>query len=333
LITLRDFSQTRGLAEQHGLDFITVGHHCQSSSRLRKVTSTLHRAWELRRLLARERVAAAVSHGSRASLLAAKSLGVPALTLDDYEFSSIGLYKRFSNRILIPSIIPEDRLLAQGLPLHKVVRYPGIKEEVYVYDVTPDATVLNKLGLDPRRVIVTLRPPATWAHYHDGLGERLFRALLQRLDRTRDMQVVVSARTDAQRQEIRLRYGLSPDKFIFPLEAVDALSLMWFSDAVFSGGGTMVREAALLGVPTYSVFGGRVGAADEYLVSRGRLRLLRDPAEIANIPLPEQRTARPAAPTGKSLAGFIANEILRFITEPRNRVLASGLSSSAHDAH
>lgn len=331
VITVRDFSQTRGLAEQHGLEFTTVGRHCQTSSRLRKVTSTLHRAWSLRRVVAKHRVAAAVSHGSRALLIAAKSLGLPVLTLDDYEFSSIGLYKRFSDRILVPEVIPESRLLAQGLPSRKIVRYPGIKEEVYVYDFTPDASILEKLELDPRRAIVTLRPPATWAHYHEASGEVLFRALLNRLNQESGIQIVVSARTKAQEVELRERYGLSSGKFIISSQAVDGLSLMWFSDVVFSGGGTMVREAALLGVQTYSIFGGRIGATDEYLVSRGRLRLLRDPSEIDNLLLPKQRTERPSVPTGHSLAPFMAREILRFLAETPRSACHTDVCSSVHD--
>ena len=174
---------------------------------------------------------------------------------------------------------------------------------------------MDKLRLDARRVIVTVRPHAPWAHYYDSLGDLLFRALLSRLNREEGIQVVVSARTKPQEEELRERYGLTSEKFKVSSQAMDGLSLMWFSDAVFSGGGTMVREAALLGLNVHSVFGGRIGAADEYLVSRGRLQLLRDPHEVATLPLPKHRTDRPAAPKGHSLAPFIAQEIFRFVCE------------------
>ncbi|HWO36225.1 MAG TPA: DUF354 domain-containing protein, partial [Candidatus Acidoferrum sp.] len=193
--------------------------------------------------------------------------------------------------------------------------YPGLKEEVYVYDFKPESSVLEKLRLDPRRVIVTVRPPATWAHYHESLGDVLFRVLLKRLEREPGLQVMVLARTESQAVELRQRYGLSPEKFNVSAQAVDGLSLMWFSDAVFSGGGTMVREAALLGLNVHSFFGGRIAAADEYLVSQGRLRLLREASEINALTLPTKRTERPVVPGGRSLAPFIAGEILRFVRE------------------
>ena len=42
----------------------------------------------------------------------------------------------------------------------------------------------------------------------------------------------------------------------------------------------MIREAAALGVPAYSTFGGRTGVVDEYLEASGRLKLIRDRNEI-----------------------------------------------------
>jgi predicted glycosyltransferase len=63
-------------------------------------------------------------------------------------------------------------------------------------------------------------------------------------------------------------------KIIVPDKALNGLDLIWHSDFVVSGGGTMNREAAALGVPVYSIFLGRIGAVDKYLASRGRLTLI-----------------------------------------------------------
>jgi hypothetical protein len=63
-------------------------------------------------------------------------------------------------------------------------------------------------------------------------------------------------------------------KIRIPHQVVDGLNLIWHSDLVISGGGTMNREAAALGVPVYSTFRGKIGAVDQYLSDRGRLILL-----------------------------------------------------------
>ena len=80
-----------------------------------------------------------------------------------------------------------------------------------------------------------------------------------------------------------------------PEQVVDGLSLIWYSDLVISGGGTMNREAATLGVPVYSVFRGKIGAVDHYLSTRGRLTLLGSVRDVQTKILLVRRN-RPAEP-------------------------------------
>jgi predicted glycosyltransferase len=49
---------------------------------------------------------------------------------------------------------------------------------------------------------------------------------------------------------------------------MNGLDLIWNSNLVISGGGTMIREAAALNVPAYSIFGSQLGAIDRYLESK-----------------------------------------------------------------
>ena len=68
----------------------------------------------------------------------------------------------------------------------------------------------------------------------------------------------------------RLR-ALGRGRLVVPTRAVDSRSLMAMADLVLGAGGTMTREAALLGSPTLSVFSGRAPAVDRWLVERGLL--------------------------------------------------------------
>jgi predicted glycosyltransferase len=67
---------------------------------------------------------------------------------------------------------------------------------------------------------------------------------------------------------------------ILPEQAVDAQSLIALADVVVSAGGTMNREAAALGVPVYTTYGGRLGGVDEELIRQGRLKPLTDPRAL-----------------------------------------------------
>jgi hypothetical protein len=67
---------------------------------------------------------------------------------------------------------------------------------------------------------------------------------------------------------------------VVPTHAVDGLDLIWYSDMVISGGGTMNREAAALGIPVYSLFRGTMGAVDKHLAETGKLVLLESEQDV-----------------------------------------------------
>ncbi len=84
-------------------------------------------------------------------------------------------------------------------------------------------------------------------------------------------------RTEEQRDYVR---SLALPSVLVPDGAVDAQSLIAIADLVVSAGGTMNREAAALGVPVYTTFGGRLGGVDEELIRQGLLRPLTDPRAL-----------------------------------------------------
>ena len=73
---------------------------------------------------------------------------------------------------------------------------------------------------------------------------------------------------------------IAAGKFIIPAHVEDGMNIIWNSDLVVSGGGTMNREAAAMGVPVYSIFRGPIGAVDRFLASKGRLVLLENVEQV-----------------------------------------------------
>jgi predicted glycosyltransferase len=303
LISIRAFGQTEGLARSYGMDFTVIGTHVPQSSRAGRVCETLARAARLVEFGAAHRPIAAVSHGSRSLTLAAAALSIPSMALYDYEHVSASVF-RFCRRVLVPEIVLRNRA-----PGDDRVGYPGFKEDVYVSGFRPDPAVLQKLGLDPDRLIVSVRPPATWAHYHSDDSTTLFRALVEHLRAFSDAQIVVLARTQEQAAELARDFVLDTPPFLLTSEAVDGLGLLSHSDATFSGGGTMVREAALLGVDAYSTFAGRPGAVDLELERLGKLTMLRSVDEIANLRL-RKRPRTADHPRASVTRTFILQQIL-----------------------
>jgi predicted glycosyltransferase len=58
---------------------------------------------------------------------------------------------------------------------------------------------------------------------------------------------------------------------------------------VVSGGGTMNREAAALGIPVYSIFRGKSGAVDRQLQKEGRFLIIENIDAVKNKILLQRR--------------------------------------------
>ncbi|HEV2764273.1 MAG TPA: DUF354 domain-containing protein [Pyrinomonadaceae bacterium] len=291
--TAREFAQTVELAERSGLRPVVVGGHGGRGLR-GKAGNLLGRAWALRRWARGRRFDLAVSHNSYAQIVAARSLGLRAVTLMDYEHQPANhLAFRLASRVVVPRAFPEESLRRFGAGARKVRRYEGIKEDVYLADFEPDPKFrdeLAALGVAEGDVLVVVRPPASEALYHRFENE-LFDELLRRLAARDDVRVVLLARNDGQRAALATRHASA--RIIWPRRALDGANLIAASDLVVSAGGTMNREAAALGVPAATVYAGRFAALDEQLVREGRLRRIQTREDLDAL-RPEKKGERNA---------------------------------------
>jgi len=276
-VTARDFAQTLGLCRRLGIAHTPIGHH-QGERLVAKARGLAARSMALARWARGRRFDVALAHGSNDLSVAASLLRVPSATMFDYEWATVQhtVNCRLAARVVVPDVIPEDRLARYGAR-GKIAPYPGLKEEYYLSDFEADPSVLTDLGLDPREPVVVVRTPPEVSLYHRFAND-LFGGVL---DRVRGQQAVVLPRTDAQRAELHRAGG-----FIVPDHAIDAQSLIAHADLVISAGGTMNREAVALRTPVFSTFEGRLGAVDAQLIAQGRLRKLTDVEEIELVKRP-----------------------------------------------
>ena len=281
IVTYRDHAQTAELTLERWPDARLIGE-AGRPGRARKVTELAGRALRLGRWARRERPQVALSHNSYAQLIAARSLSIPAVTAMDFEYQPMNhVAFRAADRILLPDAVPGEIVVKQGAKPAKVVRYRGLKEEVYLADFTPEEGILARLGVrrpDGGAVVIARSAPAG-AAYHPAENP-LLDECLRELGSRPDVITVALARHAWQREHLR---GLGLERLVVPEGAVDARSLLYAADAFVGAGGTMSREAALLGLPTWSAFAGERPAVDRWLESEGRLHALEDPGELAAI--------------------------------------------------
>ncbi len=275
VLTARDAFQVCELADQNGLVYKQIGRHFGRNKAM-KVVGWIWRSLKMVPFARREKPDLALSHGSRSQVLVANLFRIPTVVIMDYEYSNVPPFTRPKWEIA-PEVIS-----AESLPGRTILKYAGIKEDVYVPSFTPDPAILAELGVSNGDILVTARTPATEAHYHNPESEKLFIDLMEKILATPGTKVILLPRNGKQGHLLgRIDAAwFAAKRVVIPQKALNGLNLIYYSDLVLSGGGTMVREAAALGVPAYSFFCGTLGAVDKYLASTGRLVLLSSDEDI-----------------------------------------------------
>jgi predicted glycosyltransferase len=297
-VTAREFAQTLPLLERAGIPHTVISKH-RGRNMAAKGYGLAARTSAMVRFGRGRAFDLALSHASNDLPVAARVLGVPHVTMFDYEHAKLShhINVRLSTAALVPDAIPVDALVPYGGTAEKVIRYPGLKEEYYLADLVPDPAVPGALGVEEDRVLVVVRTPPSMAAYHR-MENPVFVEVLERVAaavRDGEAQAVVLVRTPDQRAEIA---AIDPEAFIVPETVVDAQSLVYYADVVVSGGGTLNREAVALGTPAYTVFQGELGAVDRRLIEEGRLARLDDASSLPLEKKPREDRPRVRRPVG-----------------------------------
>jgi predicted glycosyltransferase len=269
VLTVRDHAQTLDLAERAFGRGVVIGSQ-SPTGRVAKGWAIVERSFRLYRFARAVAPDVALSHGSYSQLIAARAARIGAVTMMDYEHQPANhLSFRLAQRVVVPEVFPEDALERFGAARASVVRYPGFKEELYLGRASSDGAVLREIGLVPDAVIIVFRPPPEGALYHRMDNER-FERLLDEATSHAELQTVILPRRPEQAEPYLRRPGV-----IVPNRPVDGRALLLCADLMIGAGGTMNREAALLGTPTYTMFAGKLAAVDAALIEQGLMFDLR----------------------------------------------------------
>lgn len=311
LVTARDAYQVRELIEFYGVSAKIVGRH-YGKHKVLKALGTCWRALALTRVVRKQKPDLAICHGSRGLLLTCTLLRIPTVALMDYEFGAElpGIKPTW---LMVPSVLSENQMgFSSGM-----IKYPGLKEDVYLSTFQPDRTLRERLGIAADDVLIIVRPPATEAHYHNPDGDKLLTEVLNRFAHDRGIKILLLPRNKRQATELHSAWAgqIASGNLLIPEHAEDGLNLIWNSDLVISGGGTMNREAAAMGVPVYSIFRGKIGLVDHYLADQGRLVLLESVEDVrTKIKAVHREKLGPRADgTGSSTLEAIVRDIISLV--------------------
>jgi predicted glycosyltransferase len=292
-LTARDFGQTVQLLELYQMKAQVFGKQ-GNKSRFIKIFQTVLRSLRLYSYACAKNIDLSLCPGSRSMIMSSRLLGIPVIVFDDYEYSYMPSWMlKWITKLYVPSVMSLNSYLSRNLDARKIVRYPGLKEDLYVHGYKPDKGLLSELGIDSKNIVALMRPPATTAHYHVHEGDKLFWNALKYLSKRTDVSIIIIPRNPDQHEEIEnwINENKHETQVIIPPKVCHGPSLILAVDLVVSGGGTMNREAACLGMPVYSIFRGRLGSIDRHLIENGRLHLIEDAGALSRIEL-RKRTSR-----------------------------------------
>ena len=315
LVTARDQGMTVDLLRQRGIEPVVVGG-ASASSRAGKMLSVTTRASRLVGHAMRGGRPGLLIASSRPSNVAAWALRIPSFQFTDYEHSHSTIARRTGTYLLHPDVIDAATLIEQGYRSDRLVPVPGLKEAISFSGIDLDAIEPHVFpGAEiPGRVKVLFRPPGEAAHYFVEESLKVAFDLLEHLARREDVVVLYLPRYSSQvsyldryswlNQPVVLRGGIP---FVSLLKAVDA---------VISSGGTMLREAAYLGIPAFSILRSEIGQVDRYLESIGRLTILGRGDEFPHpAPGPVQLDVLPAR--SPDIVGETTDSILALASRSR----------------
>ena len=307
LLTARDVNSTPELARAYGLDPVVTGR-AYGKGRLGKIVGTLEHAGRLTRLAAGWRPALAVSHGSRSQAIAAGILRVPLLLFFDYENADLRVFRFLNTWYAYPDRIENELGPMAFVPTERRFAYHGLKEHLTVLSQRRDDAALRAAGVPIGEPFAVIRPESDTAHYLEGIDDTLLLAAIRACRRWGLVPVVVPR---SRQQLARLAPILEPlGPVVITSVAVNGADLLTRARLLVSGGGTMNREAVVLGLPCISMFRGQLGALDRAFIAERRIVHAPTAEAIDLLPTPpEPLPACDAEETALQLLAWIVQRL------------------------
>lgn len=263
-ITSRPLANTIALLQQSGLEHKVVGRH-YGKNILMKMWGFPIRVFQLIVNVRKANPDIAVSQSSFHSPLVAWILGIRSLYTNDNEHAKGNhIAFLFASQIMIPESMLLPRSITNYFIARKIIRYPGIKEGIYLWEKASNPDFKNGLAF-PKKEQIYVRPEPNTAQYYNGKHNFLDEVLLV-LQYEYDITVLTRDKKQFDHYSKPKFFKLHVPEKPIPFHVVAG------SCSLFIGaGGSMTRELALMGVPAISVYQSKLLGVDEYLLKKGLL--------------------------------------------------------------
>jgi len=263
LLTCRPLANTIELLDIHALPYHVIGKH-YGKRIVNKALGFIFRIFQLLVFLRGKRIDVSISHSSFYSPVVAWLLGIKSIYLNDNEHAQGNKISFiFADRIMVPEFLDVRKVRRQWAATQKIITYPGVKEGIYLwYYQSKPSTAFNMQNKENNKAIF-VRPEPWTAQYYNGKHNFLDKLLIDLKD---TFHVVLLPRSKVQEEYYReSRFA----GIAVPENSISLPDIMENCDLFIGAGGTMTREAAVLGIPTISIYQDKLLDVDKFLIEKG----------------------------------------------------------------
>ncbi len=279
MLTSRRYEQVLPLIEAAGRDDIIIVGEYGGGSLEGKLRASIARSMELAEHVINSAPALAVSSGSPEAARIAYGLAIPHILTSDTPQSPVNsLCAPLSRRVFTPWIIGKAPWIKYGVRRREITLYKGLDPIAWLDEMPHDKSVLKQYDLRENNYIV-IRSSEFKAAYlgEEHLGQ--FIELVRKLAEVRggDYDIVVMPRYDDEIKKLEDGLGSSVKIVKKP---VAGSAILRYSASFIGGGGTMTQEAALMGVPVFSIYPKKPPEVISFLIRRG---LVKRPRNVSSL--------------------------------------------------
>ncbi len=248
-------------------DYYSVGEYGGATLK-GKLKAGSERVIELSDIIDQEQPDILVSFSSPDATRTAFGMGIPIVLMNDTPHAEAvaRLTLSLSEVLIYPESIEEAEFARYGTT--DFIPYKGVDEALWIKEFQDNKDVLDDLGIVDGEYIV-LRCEESKSAYFRKLfpefdpGGTVVEEMVHKLEKQNlDFDIVAFPRYPEQDAILKELDVIVPDV------SVDTLSLLYHARVAMTGGGTMGREAAMLGTPTIYTFPWEL-AVSKYIADMG----------------------------------------------------------------
>ncbi|HUU78228.1 MAG TPA: DUF354 domain-containing protein [candidate division Zixibacteria bacterium] len=255
LYTTREHDYIQDIFSTNNIQPKSMGEYGGSTLK-GKLIASASRMLELSEYIAdyKENIIGAVSFSSPDASRVAFGLGIPLILLNDTSHStSVGrLTFSLARYLITPISINKKSFVEMGANPKIIHQYKGVDEVEYISGENYEKFLeFREKAKDKNKFYLVFRPEESFASYMKDKESKPYLEILQHIIENYEGEIIVFPRYPQQKESILEKFE---GQIKIPTNGFYFLNLLSNAEVVITGGGTMGREAALLGIPSITYF-------------------------------------------------------------------------------